>query len=150
MQQMMTAYVEGIAELMEDTNYSRFSWGHEVTQEVIRAAAVVVHREAGGSPDLDDSMAAEAEVLSVLNRGWVTYDAFSELVESDEDADQLNSLMIQFGFPGAERDQADERMGQTLLVKARESGDAVVWQDDKDAPEGDLIPFVTIFNRRMG
>lgn len=150
MQQQMTAYVEGITELMEDSDYSRFTWGGDVTQEVIRAAAVVVYREAGGSLDLDDSMEAEAEVISVLNRGWVTYDTLAEMASEDEDGDQLNSLMTQFGFPSAERDAADERVGRALITKARESGETVVWYDDKDAPESDLIPGITVFNRRVG
>lgn len=150
MTEITTEYIEGIAELMEDADYSRFSWGHEVTQDVIRAAAVMVHREADGNPDMDDSMGAEAEVLRVMARGWTEYSDLGELASNDEEADELNTLMTRFGFPGAQREEADEKAALVLLKEARERGEGVVWFGDKDLPATSLVSDIIIFNKRTG
>jgi hypothetical protein len=67
-----TQYLAQIHEDMENTDYSRFSWGHEVTTDVITAATVVAMREGPGQPIADD-------VLKVMMRRWETYADWDEL-----------------------------------------------------------------------
>ena len=59
-------YLAQIHDDLEDADYSRFSWGYEVTEDVITAAAVVAMREGPGYPVADD-------VLKVMMRGSVSY-----------------------------------------------------------------------------
>jgi hypothetical protein len=143
-------YIEGVAEIMGDSDYTRFPWGGDVTPEIIHAAAVVVHREADGTPDLDDSMEVEAEVLRVLNRGWTAYDDLDDLTRNDEQADELNTLLHRFEFSGIQREEADKQAGLVLLKEAADRGESVVWYNSADVPGLRLISNIVIFNKRVG
>jgi hypothetical protein len=149
MQQMMTAYVEGIAELMEDADYSRFSWGADVTREVIYAAALVAWREFGAA-----HLFATGDVLDILARGWTSYNDLAELAAQDEEGDELNSLMIRFDFPPSQREAAENFVGERLIKEIRDKADAnghgetVVWYGDADFPGERLIHSIFVFNKK--
>jgi len=133
-------YLAQIHEDMEDLDYSRFTWGHEVTQDVITAAAVVAMREGPGYPTVDD-------VLKVMGRGWVSYSGWDELRASDERGDELNTLLMEFNFPSEEREKADERIGRALIVKANESKEMAVTFEDDDIPGRWQLDEIVIFQK---
>lgn len=143
MSEITIALLDEYADLMEDVDYSRYSWGGDVTRELIHAATVVAVRELG--------TIATGDVLAVLARGWTEYQDLSELCsqdDGDDGADKLNSLLIDFGIPADVRDDVDEYAGKTLLARARERGETVVWYNDADVPGLRHVPNIVIFNKK--
>lgn len=139
------------AEMMEDSDYSRFTWGADVTREVIYAATLVAWREFGAA-----NRFASGDVLDILARGWTSYDDLAEFAAQNEEGDELNSLMIRFGFPSDQREAAENFVGEQLIKEIRDRtdanghGESVVWYGDADIPGERLIHSIFVFNKKTG
>jgi hypothetical protein len=138
--------LENYADMMEDLDYSRYVQGGYVTPEIIRAATILTARE------LDAF--ATGDVLRTLTRGWNEYTDLSHLASQDEEWDELNNLMLRFGFSSAQREAADEVVGKKLIQEIREkktadgSGESVVWYEDADVPGENMISGIFVFNAK--
>lgn len=145
-----TGWLNAVRELMEDSDYSRFEWGGDVTEHIIHAAAVVAYREDNGIQEEPNEDVVTGAVLDVLKRGWTSYDDPAHLASQDEEGDLFNTLADRFGVPGPKRDELDDYAGLALIKEARDRGEGVVWYNDRDVPGRHHISGVTIFNKAGG
>lgn len=153
MSKITVELLEEYAEMMADSDYSRYPWGGDVTDEVVKAATIVAWREFGAANKF-----ATGDVLEIMTRGWEHYDNVGHMISADtndeDGADHLNSLMTRWGIPGPERERLENTyVGPTIVKEAQEEGAQTVWFGGSDLPEDIMrrqISSIIIFNQKLG